>query len=103
MVAHQNTVQNRRIKTLRRLVKQLHKASAIPLIVTYQLTRIAPRAQVIDRAFKFYAQRPSHAPHMANDSENVKYLDFTPFSSSAGDTGFNPRVARARDATGLGL
>ena len=51
MVAHQNKAQNRRIKTLRRLVKHFHKASAIPLIVTYQLTRIAPRAQVIDRAF----------------------------------------------------
>jgi len=79
MVAHQNKAQNRRIKTLRRLVKHFHKASAIPLIVTYQLTRIAPRAQVIDRAFKFYAQRPRHAPHMANDSANVKYLDLTPF------------------------
>ena len=62
MVAHQNKAQDRRIKTLRRLAKQLHKASAISLVVKYRLTRIAPATQVIDGIFKFYAQRPSHTP-----------------------------------------
>src|SRR5207247_6854231 len=78
MVGHQNKAQNRRIKTLRRLAKQLHEASAISLVVKYRLTRIAPATQVIDRTFKFYAQRSSHALHIANRQTNVKCLDLTP-------------------------
>src|SRR5262249_37423550 len=60
VVAHQNKTQDHRIKTLCRLPKQLHKASAVSLVVKDRLTRIAPATQVIERIFKFHAQRPGH-------------------------------------------